>query len=279
MQVSRLLTATLPLLTLLGSSVQAQPASGRITYEVIQKIDLSQMRMVINGQDVRPGSGDAPADMPDTRSFTQRLLFAGHFGKEERDRPEGMMRQFRREGPSGETPPDRPDGTGGPGSAGQRPNFKRPFEQQTYLDLAARKTIEVLEIKKDSATKIYQAEIPFKQATGWQEANKTKKIAGYTCRKATATRRNEPYTIWYTTDLPFTYSPIQELTPEKGVVLQIESDNESFKATKVEPQELAESSVRPPQAAQTVSADELNVMRRKVMADFRQQMMNRFQNR
>ena len=277
MSTFRFLARVLPILTLPFQPVLAQPAAGKITYEVIQKIDWSQMRRQSNGQEPRPG-GDAPSDLPDTRSFTQRLLFAGNYGKEERDRPEGMMGQFRRDGAGG------PGGSGGDGDqggapAGPRPDFKRPFEQHTYLDLSARKTIEVLEIKKDSATKIYQAELPAKSATGWQEAGKTKKIAGYTCHKATATRRNEPYTIWYTTDLPFTYSPVSELTPGKGVVLQIESDNESFKATKVAAQSVPENTVRPPQTAQTVTPDEMNAMRRKVMADFRQQMMNRYQNR
>ena len=82
-----------------------------------------------------------------------------------------------------------------------------------------------------------------------------------------------PYTVWYTTDLPFTYSPVADLTPPKGVVLQIESDSESFKATGVSMEVVAENTVQPPKDAKVISADEMEQMRRKGMADFRQKMM------
>ena len=108
-----------------------------------------------------------------------------------------------------------------------------PFEQQTFLDLANRQRIDVLTVKKDSASQTYRSDKPMPTAADWKESDKTKKIAGYTCHKATASRRKETYTVWYTTDLPFTYSPVADLTPPTGVVMQIESDTESFKATGV----------------------------------------------
>ena len=70
------------------------PASGKITYEGMRQIDRSQMRMVINGQEVRPGSPgapEAPEGAPEVMSFTQKLVFAGTMAKEERDRPQNMM--------------------------------------------------------------------------------------------------------------------------------------------------------------------------------------------
>ena len=245
------------------------PTSGKITYEGMRQIDRSQMRMVINGQEVRPGSPgapDAPEGMPETMSFTQKLVFSGTMAKEERDRPQGMM-MTRTVG--------SPDGAGAPGGA-DRPRTTRrtpPFEQQTFLDLANRQRIDVLTVKKDSTTQVYRSEKPMPDATDWQTTSKTKKIAGYTCQKATATRRKQPYTIWYTTELPFTYSPVADLTPPKGVVLQIESDTESFKATGISTEAVAEAAVQPPKEAKVVSADELEEMRRKGMADFRQKMM------
>lgn len=259
------LAAGLSLTNLFGQA----PTSGKITYEGMRQIDRSQMRMVINGQEVRPGSAgapDAPEGMPETMSFTQKLVFSGTMAKEERDRPQGM--NFRRTEGS-------PDGAGAPGGS-DRPRTMRmspPFEQQTFLDLANRQRIDVLTVKKDSTTQVYRSEKPMPAATDWQTASKTKKIAGYTCQKATATRRKQPYTIWYTTELPFTYSPVADLTPPKGVVLQIESDVESFKATGVSSEAVAETAVQPPKDAKVVSADELEEMRRKGMADFRQKMM------
>ncbi|QDK78912.1 GLPGLI family protein [Spirosoma sp. KCTC 42546] len=256
-------------------SVAQTPVSGKITYEGMRQIDRSQMRMVINGQEVRPGAPgapDAPEGAPEVMSFTQKLVFAGTMAKEERDRPQGGM-MFRRQGADGS-----PDGAGGPGG-GDRPNrggamrANFPFEQQTYLDLANRQRIDVLVVKKDSASQTYRSEKPMPAATDWQESEKTKKIAGYVCHKATATHRKLPYTIWYTTDLPFTYSPVADLTPPKGVVLLIESDTESYKATGVSMEAVAEASVQPPKEAKAISADEMEQIRRKGMADFRQKMM------
>lgn len=110
------------------------------------------------------------------------------------------------------------------------------------------------------------------EATDWQITSKTKKIAGYTCQKATATRRKQSYAIWYTTELPFTYSPVADLTPHKEVVLQIESDTVSYKATGVSAETVAETAVQPPKEVKVVSTDELDEMRRKGIADFRQKM-------
>jgi hypothetical protein len=257
--------AAFVLLGLVSQTASAQPTSGKISYEVMQKIDLSQMRMVINGQEVRPDGANAPSDMPETRSFAQYFIFAGQHGKEEQDRNGGggiTVRQVVQD-----VAPGGPGGPGlsppGPEGRGNRNFNGRPFERSVFFDLAAQKTVEVLTIKKDSVTKLYQTEIPLKRVTGWQETDKTKKIAGYLCKKATVPFRNMSYTIWYTTELPFTYSPIGSLTPEKGVVLQIESDNEAFKATKVAAQDVKESDVMPPQTAQVVTPEELNTIRQK----------------
>lgn len=269
-----------------GTFALAQtPTSGKITYEGMRQIDRSQMRMVINGQEVRPGSPgapDAPEGMPEVMSFTQKLVFSGTMAKEERDRPQNMM--VRRT-------------MGGDGGARSGPpretRLSPPFEQTTFLDLANRQRIDVMTIKKDSVSTTYRTERPMPNAENWQPSDKTKKIAGYVCHKATATAslgrqrtgnrqggaapapgKAETYTVWYTTDLPFTYSPVAALTPEKGVVLQIESDNESYKATSVSAEAIAASAVQPPADAKAVSTDDMEQMRRKAMADFRQKMMS-----
>ncbi|GAB3704009.1 hypothetical protein GCM10027592_34810 [Spirosoma flavus] len=284
------------------SALAQTSVSGKITYEGMRQIDRSQMRMVINGQEVRsdrPGAPDAPEGMPDVISFTQKLVFSGTMAKEETDRPGGNM-MFRRQMDGGQ---------GGSGGQGNRPREMRmtpPLEQQSYLDLANRQRIDVVTITKDSVKQVYRTEHPLAKSEGWQLSDKTKKIAGYVCHKATVAytpqrrmnrERNganggsgtadasanaqaqapqapaENYTIWYTTDLPFTYSPVAALTPEKGVVLQIESDSQSFKATNVSMEAVIEASVQPPKDAKAISEDEMNQIRRKAMADFRQRMM------
>jgi GLPGLI family protein len=128
-------------------------------------------------------------------------------------------------------------------------------------------------VRRDSSAQRYRTERAFPKPDGWQLSDKTKKIAGYTCHKATVTRRNAPYTIWYTTDLPFTYSPIADLTPDKGVVLQVESDDESYKASGVSLEPVDVASLQPPTDAKAISTEEMEQIRRKQMADFRQRMM------
>ena len=281
--------STFLIASLLAASAQAQttaPASGKITYEGMRQIDFSQMRR--NGFGGPPtGGGGATesadgAGAPEVMNFTQKLVFAGTMAKEERDRPQGMM--MRRNRATGNDPGQVGPGTAGSGqdnpgggrawggANGQR--MTPPFEQTTFLDLANRQRIDVLTVRKDSVNQTaYRSEKPMPAATDWKEADKTKKIAGYVCHKATATHRKAPYTIWYTTDLPFTYSPVADLTPPKGVVLQIESDNESYKATNVSAEAIAEATVQPPKDAKAVSAEEMDQIRRKGMADFRQRMM------
>ncbi len=233
--------------------------SGIISYEAMRKIDPSQMRIMINGEEVKPGSPDAPTDIPDVGTFSLKLVFSGNFGKEEQDEAAPVMRRVEGEPGSGHS---------------QTTKLEPPFIEKKYLDLASKKYMEVLEIKKEAETKTYRSEEPFQKATDWKETGQTRKIAGYNCRKATSPWKGETYTIWYTTDLPFTYSPIKGLTPEKGVVLQLEGSGESFKATKVESKAIADSEVKPATQAETVTPEQLTEIRGKAMATFRQKMFS-----
>lgn len=243
---------------------KAQSTSGRISYEAIVKIDLSQMRININGQDIKPGDPNFPADIPDTRSFELKTSFSGNYAKEEQ------------EGGGGAVMIRRSFGAGGPaeGSPSETRRIEAPFKEKTYLDLANQKVVNVLTVGKDAEAKNYRAETPFKKPVDWQVTDQTKKISGYVCQKALVPYKKETYTIWYTTELPFTYSPVRDLMPEKGVVLMIESNKEVYKATKVDLKAtVSEGDVAPTANAKVVSADELKELRQKAIADFRARMM------
>ena len=244
----------------LGTPLFAQTTSGIITYEGMRKLDPSQIRVVINGDVVQPGSPDAPPDLPDVVNFSQQLVFDKNAAKEIRENSGPVIRRFE----------------GGPGGAATRETIKvePPFTENTYIDLGNQKYIRLLEIKKDAQVQTYRTEEIFKKTAGWQEAGKTKKIAGYTCKKATCPWKGETYTIWYTTDLPFTYSPINGLAPEKGVVLEIEGSGEAFKATKVENKSIPERELSFSSDAQVLPADQYEDVRNKAMADFRQKMFS-----
>ncbi|GAB2943727.1 hypothetical protein GCM10027048_05550 [Hymenobacter coalescens] len=239
------------------SHLRAQ-AAGRISYEVSRRIDPSQLRVMVNGQQVRPGSPDFPTDIPDVRTFSQTLSFAGDYARETQEGG-GATRTVM----------------GGPGLAPETRSLGSPFEETVYLNLKERTYATQLTVKKDEQTTTYRADAPFGPAQGWQLTDQTKKIAGYTCRKATVPYRQETYTVWVTTELPFTYSPIRELMPDKGVVLAVEGSGEQFRASKVDlkaPVQAAD--VRPSGAAQSVTLAQLQDLREKARADFRQRMMD-----
>ena len=247
-----------------GLMAQAQTMTGRLSYEAIVKVDLSQMKININGQELKPGDPNFPADIPDTRTFEIKTTFAGNNAKEEREGGGGAMVRVSMGGPGG----------GGPDRMPQTTRIEPPFSEKTYLDLAGQKIITVLTVGKDADASVYRAETPFKKPSGWQESDQTKKIAGYVCHKAIVPYKNENYMVWYTTDLPLTYSPIRDLTPEKGVVLAVESSKEAYKVTKVDLKAtVSEQDVTPSANAKVVSADELKDIRQKAMANFRARMM------
>jgi hypothetical protein len=253
----------LALLLITGVSVvshlRAQSA-GRISYEGTRRVDMSQVRVVMNGQEVRAGSPDFPADIPDVRTFAQTLSFAGDYAREVQEGGAAVRTIV-----------------GAPGAAPQVTNLGRPFEETTFLNLKDRSYSTVLTVKKDDKATEYRADAPLAKPEGWQLTGQTKKIAGYTCRKALVPFKKETYSVWVTTELPFTYSPIRELTPDQGVVLAVEGANEQFRATKVDLKAaVQEADVRPGTQAQPVTVAQLQDLREKARADFRQRMMDNF---
>ncbi|UFH55858.1 GLPGLI family protein [Spirosoma sp. KNUC1025] len=228
--------------------------SGQITYEGVRKVDPSQMRIVINGEQVKPGDPNFPTDIPDTRMFGQKVLVSGTYAKESRDEQNAIIRVR---------------GDGGPP---QTRNIPRPFTEQIFIDLKDLKKVTILTVGKDAEAKTYQAESTIQRVSGWQLTDQTKKIAGYTCRKATVPFNKETYTVWITNELPITYSPIEALTPETGTVLLIEGSKEQFKATKVDTTSPDASAVKPNAQAQIVTPGQLTELRQKAITDFQQQL-------
>ncbi|MCE7067090.1 GLPGLI family protein [Dyadobacter sp. CY326] len=229
--------------------------SGQINYEVVRKIDPSQLRMVINGEPVKPGDPNFPTDIPDSRTVGQKVLFARNYIREIMDDQNMIVQRMTADG----SPP-------------KTTNLGRPFDEYRCVDLAGQKVISVLTLKGPEP-KTYKSETPIQRISGWQLSGQTKKIAGYSCKKATVMFKNEPYAVWFTEELPATYSPVHELTPEKGVVLLIEGSREQFKASKVQSREVNAKDVEPQTGAQQISKEELNDLREKEMADFRQRKM------
>lgn len=240
---------------LLGAGQAWAQFSGQISYEVVTRIDPSQLRMVFNGEPVKPGDPNFPTDVPDSRTFGMKALFSGNYVREVIDNQNTIVSRMS------------PDG-GPPRTT----NLGRPMDEYKCVDMAAQQEIAFL-ITKGPEAKTYKSERVIERIMGWQITDQTKKIAGYLCKKAIVQFKNEPYAVWYTEELSARYSPVRELTPEKGVVLWIEGSREQFKASKVQLKEVNTKEVEPQAGAQLVSGEELRDLREKILADFRQQKM------
>jgi GLPGLI family protein len=129
-----------------------------------------------------------------------------------------------------------------------------------YVNLAGKKYIRSFK-RPNNDTTFYMAQ-DFLPAENFQHSDKTKKIAGYTCQKATAQLRNATYTIWYTKDIPVSYSPVNGLIPpDGGFVLGLQSDRMEYKATKVQLKAVPESAVQIPAPSHELSEGEVKAMR------------------
>lgn len=266
------------------------PSSGTIAYETMRRPDLANMRININGQEVRPGGAmpnGGTFNPPETIEGTESFRFAGQWAMREPMDRRNMM-QFRGQGGPG----GPGGGGGGGGQQGQGPtaeqrqrmdrmrNMRFPIEETTHTDLSTGKTYTITALAVDSTRKeYYQSEQVATRPADWEVSSKTKKILGYTCQKATCTVKDQPCTVWFTTDLPFTFSPATNFTPDKGVVLLIESDDLLYRATKISAGAVEEASLKPSTTAKSVTKEELGEIRRKAMATFRQQSGMQFQQR
>ena len=271
-----------------AASAQTAPTSGTISYETMRRTDLSQVRVNVNGQEVRPG-GTLPngrtLDVPETMEGVENYRFAGQWAmREPMDRRNrfGMMRGGGPGGPGG----GGPGGNNGPGGDGNTPpspdqmrrmeqrmnTWRMPIEETTHTDLTTGKTAMITAVRVDSTRKDYYATTEAAtRPADWEVSNKTKKFLGYTCQRVNCTIKGQPAMVWYTTELPYTFSPVASLTPDKGVVLMIESDDLMYRATKISAGPVDEASLKPSTTAKTVTREELNDIRRKAMASFRQQ--------
>ncbi len=255
--------------SLLGFRAAAQltpPATGRLHYEGMRRVDRDKVKVTsitVNGQPVRPEDLESAMQLPHSVSSDKTLLFSGSYAKEERDlKALGGMMAFgtAKASPSG-APTSRPKGA------------VLPFLETKYLNLATRTVTSVTTITSTNTAYVTPAQPVPAPPAGWQDLPQTKKIAGYLCHKVTVPFKKETYTLWVTTELPFAYSPVRELTPTQGVVLALSSEQEEYTATKLAAEPVAEADVRPSPQAQPVTETELKEVRAKANADQHQRLL------
>jgi hypothetical protein len=241
----------------LGTAVAQDKTAGVIDYE-------------LNAKFGRPG-GDGDGSDDQVITLNQHFSFSNGKGKLTTDRPAGGFQG----GPGGGGQGGGRNGGGGgyQGGGGGRGGGRMGgmFGGAAYVDLTSKKYLQVMRDMNDT-TKYYYAEEDYTPATGVDKSDKTKKIAGYECKKATVTIRDESFTVWYTTDLPFSYSPINGLLPDgNGVVLAAESNRRTFTAKKVDFKAVAATDVALPANAEKITTDQMRDKRRDMMQRMREQ--------
>lgn len=219
------------LLAALPFSVFAQSNhSGVINYEIIIQRNNSGM----GGQNMN-NDGDNGGDAPSTFTMERTFTFNATGGKL--------------------ASPSFGGGGGG--------NFARRGSNDEYVDFANKQFIRAF--KREGNDTTFYISQQMRTAENFQPSDKTKKIAGYVCHKATAQMRNNTFTIWYTKDLPENFSPVDGLIPpDGGFVLALESDRMEYRATKINLQDVSNKDVQMQGPTKELSQEEVRAMRQRM---------------
>ncbi len=126
----------------------------------------------------------------------------------------------------------------------------------TYLDFQHSQYLRTFKKRGNDTT--FCIASPFRTAEAFQLTGKTKKLLGYNCQEATSTLRNQAVTLWFTKDLPISFSPLNGLIPPGGgTVLEVQTSRMHAIATQVDPDHVTEQQLLIPQPAQKVSREAL----------------------
>lgn len=239
-----------------ASPVLAQQ-SGTIEYEVTAKTDPERMRGFQRGG----GDGNEAPQIPDVITFKQTFTFNNNLGKLTTERPDfGGAGRRRPDGDTSSRNFRRPGMGGGMGFRGNNAQ---------YVDLANKKYDQVFTTFGDDK-KTYYTEEDFIYTANNKSTDKTKKIAGYTCKKATIQLKDDTYTVWYTTELPFAFSPINGLLPDSNaVVLSAEGSKRAFTAKNISLKPVTDTDLGIPAGAEKVSQEQMRDIRRQEMEKLR----------
>jgi GLPGLI family protein len=245
---------------------QKNTFNGILEYEVTIRIDV---------ENIRASNPDAAANIPDVFNYTEKMSVNGDFGKLER------IINF-------------PMRTGNQQQNQQAQNMMRRFIPETYWNFAENKVYTVSSLPKDSVNvDKFMIEKSVTFTTDIKEDKKTKKILGYNCKKATLKTKDDTFTIWYTTEMGFTYSPMSQsnstmmrfgnrggganasrppmpiIVIEKGVILAIEGTDIGFEAKKITTETINPETLKIPTDAKKVTEEELREMMQKRRNNFR----------
>ncbi|WP_046242925.1 hypothetical protein [Hymenobacter terrenus] len=240
----------------------AQPAAGRIHYEITSRLDAPKV-IGLDGVVLKPGSPGYP-ELPDAITRGMTLLYGKAYAREE-EAEGGIQVLGNAPESAGATPPPTSQRALDPAA------FRPTFSETIYANLAEHTQMRVIAVGQAAR---YRTEAPYATPADWRETGRRKAIAGLNCREAKATLKGAHYTAWFTTELPFTYSPVREMAPPRGVVLLLENEKQQYRATKLDAKAVAETELQPPSDARLVGPAELAEVRDKAKADFMRQLVD-----
>lgn len=221
-----------------------QKSSGIVDYQVTMQRNSSRM----SSPNVTDDNND-DSDGSNVFTMNRNFSFNGKGGKLSSPDFAGRRQSSRRQSAQG----DR----GGRSFRGRSSNSE-------YVDFTNKKYIRAFK-RGDNDTTFYIAQ-NFQSAENFQTSSRTKKIAGYTCHQATAQWHKNNYTIWYTKDIPITYSPLNGLIPpDGGFVLGLQSDRMEYKAAKVQLQNVADTTIQIQGPSHELTENEIQGMRKQMM--------------
>jgi GLPGLI family protein len=247
-------------LVFVGVQTFAQTTSGAIKYAITEKIDPSRMKIVTvtSGGE---GSGETPPPMPTTMDDERTLTFGGGFAKLSNRKPRMMSMNITSDGSGNISKSEKKEEI----------KMKMPFESRTFYNMNKTSKIQMLIIRDDEkgTEEAFFTEFPAIIIENVEYSDKTKDIAGFKCKKAIIKNKDEKVTIWYTTDIPYTFSPIEKYTLKEGFVLEIVSDDASYKALSFDGAPVKSEELIMPGGAKKVTKEEFDAKRKEAMAKFK----------
>lgn len=216
-----------------------------LKYEMIRQISGDQQRG-FRGNSDNEGDSGGPTTITDDRIIYFKDTLATY------DKMGSRMRMFRQRSNN--------DGS---------PQIKMPFEERTFYDMKNKREINYITLIKDGGNEYFHTIEPIELKGEWKELDKTKKILGFNCKKATIKTPKDTYTIWYTTEAGFNFSPMINLAPPVGLVLKLEGTDISYDAKSFESKLDANADFKKPTEGNLVTKEELMQKRRAAFEKFR----------
>jgi GLPGLI family protein len=145
-------------------------------------------------------------------------------------------------------------------------------DREVFFNFANKKVTESFELEGEQLLLEKALGSPANEIV---KTDESRKIAGFDCKKVSIKDKNgSETTVWYTTDLAFSASPVPALWTE-GVVLGVENARMKYYASSIEYTKIKDAELALPKKGRLITEEEYTTKQ----AEFRKKMQERFRNR